>query len=383
MRHLSHKIHLFLSIPFGLLIMVVCATGAMLALRDDIIKLLNLDYYYVEKRGVKPHDVDDIVGKVMTTLPDSIKVTGVDISTDPDRSYGVRLSDRDRSTVFVDQYTGEILGTSGETKFFAAVERLHRTLLDSRPKASTLLHGKLFTGLSAIALAAIVITGLSLWLPKGRKGLRNIFCPAIHGGFRKLNFTLHGVAGTYASLFLLTMSLTGLTWSFQWYRIAFYNLFGAEATVQKKPTRIDFTPDDPRLNDEILHGWNRAFRHLDAAGNGYDLVRITPGEAYGYYLSKGNTRAFDYYTFENDGEIKTARYYRDADKSTKLRGWIRSVHTGSFGGIATKIIWALAAAAGSLLPIGGYIIWWRHITPPHGARRHSDGCNRARKSGSR
>lgn len=75
MRHLSHKIHLFLSIPFGLLIMVVCATGAMLALRDDIIKLLNLDYYYVEKRGVKPHDVDDIVGKVMTTLPDSIKVT--------------------------------------------------------------------------------------------------------------------------------------------------------------------------------------------------------------------------------------------------------------------------------------------------------------------
>ena len=383
MRHLSHKLHLYLSIPFGLLLVVICATGAMLAIQDDIIKALNLDYYYVEKRGDKPHRVDELVGKVIRTLPDSIKVTGVEISSDPDRTYGVKLSDADRSTVFVDQYTTDILGTQGESKFFATVKRLHRTLLDSRPPAGTLLHGKYIVGFAAIALVIIVITGLSLWMPKGRHPAANRFVPVTKAGVWRLNYSLHSVAGMYASLFLLVMSLTGLTWSFEWYRIAFYNIFGAEAPVQKHPTRIDFDPRDPRLNAEILRGWDNAFRHLDAAGNGYDLVAISPNKAYGYYLSSGNTRAYDYYTFEDNGEIKTAQYYRDAAKDTKLRGWIRSVHTGSFGGIVTRLIWALAALTGALLPIGGYIIWWRRITPRRGARRCNGGCNKAPRSGSR
>lgn len=382
MRHLSHKIHLYLSIPFGLLIVVICATGALLALQDDIIKMLNLDYYYVEKRGDKAHDVDELVGKVMQTIPDSIKVTGVEISSDPDRTYGVKLSDVDRSTVFVNQYTTDIIGTQGESKFFATVKRLHRTLLDSRPKADALIHGKYIVGFTAIALVFIIVTGLVLWLPKDRHVTRRRFVPLTNAGLWKLNYTLHSVAGMYAGMFLLVMSLTGLTWSFEWYRIAFYNMFGAEAPVQKHPTRIDFAPDDPKLNAEILRGWNDAFRHLDAAGNGYDLVAISPNKAYGYYLSSGNTRAYDYYTFDDNGEIKTAKYYRDAAKDTKLRGWIRSVHTGSFGGIFTRVIWAVAAVTGALLPIGGYIIWWRRITPRRGARRCSDGCNKAPKNGS-
>lgn len=380
MQSRSHKIHLYLSIPFGVLVTIICATGAMLALQDDIIEFLNLDYYYVEKRGDKPCSIDSIVGKVMTSLPDEVKVTGVEISADPDRSYGVKTSDDSHSTVFVNQYTGEILGTKGETKFFATVKRLHRTLLDSRPAEGIWIHGKYITGLTAAALAIIVASGLVI-------SIRHRHRLSLRGwrrqGVAQLNMSLHGVAGTGASLFLLVMSLTGLTWSFEWYRIAFYNLFGAEAPVQKSPTRLDIDPGNPRLDEELLKGWDNAFHHLEAAQNGYDLVAIAPNKAYGYYRSKGNTRAYDFYTFENNGEIKTAQYYRDAAKDTKLRGWIRSIHTGSFGGITTRIIWALAALTGALLPAGGYIMWWRRISRRHDAHRRNDSCSKARKSGSR
>lgn len=383
MRPISHKIHLFLSIPFGLLVTLICATGAMLALQDDIIRFLNLDYYYVEHKGTKPHDLDVIVKKVMDTVPDSIRIAGVEISADPRCSYRVKLSDADKSTVFVDQYTTEILGTRGETRFFAKVKQLHRTLLDSRPTAGTLFHGKYITGITAIAFIAIIITGLAMWLPARHQSIRKTLCHPMRSGWRRVNKVLHGTTGTFASIFLLTMALTGLTWSFQWYKIAFYNLFGATASVQNHPAHIDVLPDDPRLSEEILHGWKHAFKHLEAAENGYDVVALSPHEAFGYYLSNGNTKARDYYLFDNNGEIKNTKYYRDAKPDTKLRGWIYSVHTGSFGGIVTRIIWALAALTGALLPIGGYIIWWRRITRRRGAHRCNDGCNKARMSDSR
>lgn len=369
MRHLSHKLHLYLSVPFGLLVTVICATGALLALQDDLTRLLNLDYYYVKEKAGTARGLDEIVGRVAVSLPDSVRVSGVEISSDSRRTYGVKLSDRAGSTVFVDPYTGEIAGKQGRSEFFDTVKRLHRTLLDSRPGADGLLRGKYITGFTALALAIIVITGLALWTPSKIHGGHSRYRPITNAGLLRFNYSLHNTAGMYVSVFLLIMSLTGLTWSFEWYRIAFYNMFGAEAPVQKTPTHPDIVPDDPRLNAEIVKGWERALRHLQAAGNGYDLVAIRPNKAYGYYTAAGNTRAYDYYTFENDGEIKTASYYRDADKSTKLRGWIRSVHTGSFGGAVTRVIWAVAAFTGALLPLGGYIIWGRRLWQRHRHRR--------------
>lgn len=48
--------------------------------------------------------------KVAATLPDSVSVTGVNISSDPERAYQVTLSKPRRASMYVDQYTGEITG---------------------------------------------------------------------------------------------------------------------------------------------------------------------------------------------------------------------------------------------------------------------------------
>ena len=36
-----------------------------------------------------------------------------------------------------------------------------------------------------------------------------------------------------------------------------------------------------------------------------------------------------------------------------------SLHTGSWGGIVTKILYFIAALAGGLLPLSGYWLWWK------------------------
>ena len=46
----------------------------------------------------------------------------------------------------------------------------------------------------------------------------------------------------------------------------------------------------------------------------------------------------DRYTFNpRSGEITGATLYKDADASGKIRGWIFSVHVGSWGGLTTRL----------------------------------------------
>ena len=47
-------------------------------------------------------------------------------------------------------------------------------------------------------------------------------------GLKRLFLDLHTIGGVYVCLLLLVMALTGLTWSFDWYRNGFYSLFGVK-----------------------------------------------------------------------------------------------------------------------------------------------------------
>lgn len=48
--------------------------------------------------------------KVAATLPDSVSVTGITASSNPERAWQVNLSKPRRASVYVDQYTGEVKG---------------------------------------------------------------------------------------------------------------------------------------------------------------------------------------------------------------------------------------------------------------------------------
>ena len=56
----------------------------------------------------------------------------------------------------------------------------------------------------------------------------------VRKGWKKFWHDLHVAGGMYALVFLLAMALTGLTWSFSWYRTGFYKLFGAESHQESR-----------------------------------------------------------------------------------------------------------------------------------------------------
>ena len=226
MRKFFSKLHLWVSVPFGLVITVTCFTGALLVFENEITEVCSDGAASVEVAG-EPLSVDILVERVEAANPDSAKVKSVVISDDAAKAWIVNLSQPKRAAVYVNQYTGEVTGKKERLPFFDTIFRLHRWLMDSNPGNGAVFWGKVVVGTSTLVFVLILVTGLVIWWPRNRKMLKNRLCIVLRKGSNRFWYDLHVAGGFYALLFLLVMALTGLTWSFEWYRNSFYDLFGA------------------------------------------------------------------------------------------------------------------------------------------------------------
>ena len=180
MKTLFRKIHLWLSVPFGLLISIICFSGAVLVFETEIMEWCQPELYYVKKVEATPLPIETLLAKVADTLPDSVSVTGVSIAANPERAYQVTISPGRRASIYVDQYTGEIKGKYERTAFFYTMFKLHRWLLDSMKPDGGIFWGKIIVGTSTLMFVFVLISGIVVWWPRTKKVLKNSFKITIH-----------------------------------------------------------------------------------------------------------------------------------------------------------------------------------------------------------
>ena len=393
MRKIFRNIHLWLSVPFGILITLICFSGAALVFEKEVMELCHRELYFVKKVEAAPLPMEQLMTKVAATLPDSVSVTGVNISSDPERAYQVTLSKPRRASMYVDQYTGEIMGKYERAPFFNFMFRMHRWLLDSMKQDGGIFWGKMIVGTSTLMFVFVLISGIVVWWPRTRKALKNSLKIVANKGWRRFWYDLHVAGGMYALVFLLAMALTGLTWSFQWYRTGFYKTFGVEvqpsmghgnaaANATAKGGKREKSPEGRSgrhgnrgekpegrgEHSESREGrkrspytnWQQVYEQLAEANPDYKLISVSDGSASVALPRFGNQRGTDRYKFNpRNGEITETTLYKDLDNSGKIRGWIYSVHVGSWGGMLTRILTFIAALVGASLPLTGYYLWIR------------------------
>lgn len=385
---LWRKLHLWLSVPFGIFITLICFSGAMLIFEPEITRAVKSDVYFVSEVKNEPLPMGELMETVKASLPDSVAITGVTVFSDKERAYQVNLSKPRRSSLFIDQYSGEITGKYERFGFFSTMFKMHRWLLDSaNPHGDGVKVGKLLVGISTLIFVIALITGVIIWWPRAKKNLRRSLSISFANGWKGLWRGLHVAGGMYALVLVLAMALTGLTWSFNWYRTAFYAVCGVEHTPRNFGQTAQASQEKNALPQENANrGEGRGGHRGKGRGEGrgghrsefgrwqqvYDALdekypnapQITIGsETASVTLSNyGNSRASDRYQFNRrSGEVTPAATYADSNEADKLRGWIYSVHTGSLGGIITRILWLLAALLGASLPLTGYYIWIKHL----------------------
>ncbi len=368
MKKISKSLHRILSIIVGVFIFIVCFTGAMLIFENEITEWQNPKIYKVTPTPKGAMPISDILTGVIATESQAAEVTQVIIKKNPQKSYRVDLDVNGESkTLYVDQYTGKVLGEPTESKFFDTMYRLHRFLLQPRPKDDSIFWGKKIVGISTLIFALILITGIITWFPRKGQSWSNRLKISLKHGWRRFLYDLHVVGGIYVAVLLLIMALTGLTWAFPWYRTVFYNIFapGAEQTQSRpndkgkgknKTLYIDNETDS--IDAQRYLSWQRAIESVEAMGKDYTQYTVGNNEVRAKISNTGNSRASDIYEFSPaTGDITKTKPYADMSEYMKTRGWVYSIHTGSWGGFAMRVIYFIAAMLGAALPITGYYLW--------------------------
>lgn len=364
MKKIFSKIHLWLSIPFGICITLICFSGAMLVFEKEITESCRHDLYFVKGVKSRPLPIDSLMKCISAELPDSVSVTGLTISSDPGRAWQASLSKPRRASIYVDQYTGEVKGRNERLPFFTTMFRLHRWMMGSSNGA-----GKMIVGISTLMLVIILLTGLLMWLTNRNKPLAKSLRISFTKGWPRFWHDLHVAGGIYVTVFLLALALTGLTWSFSWYRSGFYRILGAETSAvtggQQQNTRQNAVHGQGRnagrAQSQSVH-WQTVYDSLLLSCPEYRQITISDGSASVVPKGRMSLRSGDRYEFNpHNGKIISVKPYKEQDKAAKIRSAVYTVHVGSWGGMLTRILTFIAAMLGATLPITGYYLWIKKL----------------------
>ncbi len=382
MKKIFAKIHLWLSVPLGLVITVVCLSGAVLVFEGEITRALHPELYRVavpaDVRPLRPSQLADRIGGQM---PDSLHLVSLQLSARSDEPCMAAFRETGRKQLSVDPYTGNVNGWVESPAFFGTVRKLHRWLLDPPPSKGEKSVGKAIVGVSTLALVVILVSGLILWIPRSRRARPNRLKVSCSDG-RRFWHDCHVSLGFYATLLLLVMALTGLTWSFGWYRTAAYALFGGsqqtvaaqENTLRKADSgsrqsrersgerntgrEHDRTQAETEARPFDYAVWDAVLGQLTTHCTAYKTITLTRTEA--QVARQSAMRRIDRATFDpRSGRLAEITLYEETPRQQRLRGWFYALHTGTWGGIWTKILYFLAALIGASLPLTGYWLWWR------------------------
>lgn len=168
------------------------------------------DLVHVHPDGAK-HGLSDQVRTALATAPDR-PVISIEVPPEPDRSTVVMLKGADGlpQPVFVDPYRDRVLGTLTPTHWLLGLSRqLHGGWPLGAPGSWLLELGNCWA-------IVMVLTGLYLWWPRGRRHWLSGLVPRLGGGSRVFWRDLHGCVAAWFSIVVLAFLISALPWTKFW-----------------------------------------------------------------------------------------------------------------------------------------------------------------------
>lgn len=380
MKKVFLKLHLWIAFPLGLIITVICLSGAILAFRTEIEEAIYFERYFLNTQTEGAEKLSLAQLRILLEVRLGEPVSGFTIPADTTRNYTAMLTSNPRALVYVNPYTGDVIGRSDTNSFFNTMLSLHRWLLNPAV-------GKPIVGYTTLLFVVILFTGIFIVFPNSRKKWKRILTVHLRKGWKRFWHDLHINAGMWATIVLLTLALTGLTWSFHWYNAAFYCVLGVEAPAprghaphqrgqaspQREQTaeRLQTSPQRGQRQEKDSSRtatsppnrahWDALIYKIKHDNPNFKLIAIRDGAiSVTQHKRFGNSRATDTYSFDaTTGEITAYVPYANQPRTNKIRGWIYSIHVGSWGGLFSKIITCFAALIGASLPLTGYYIFYK------------------------
>ncbi|HWI48627.1 MAG TPA: PepSY-associated TM helix domain-containing protein [Rummeliibacillus sp.] len=349
MRKVIGKIHLWMSMLVGIFIVFIGITGSLLVFEPELNHIIHPNLYKVTES--KKVTYQQALENVSNSYPKG-EIQRVYTPDHPDAKgvYLFRLNEGEkRQSIYVDPGTGKINGTLGDKSFFNIIHSFHESLLLKDFK------GEDIVGIIGFLFFFITLSGIYLWWPGIKKWTSGFRMRRSKNAYVK-KYDLHKVIGGVSIPFLLIVSLTGALFT---YDKTIFGWFGgnAEVTVPEKslipkPLPTGKLPLDQLLSNaekEVPKGTITQVR-MPEDKEGAVEIRLSRS----YDPGNGNIKVWlDPYSGKILGKL-------DPKISSGLlyQIWHLPLHTGTFGGIFTKILYAIGGLTPSILMFTGTYMWW-------------------------
>lgn len=370
-KKLIGKIHLFLGLGTGVIVILLSVTGCMYAFRDEIFDIVHHDFIYINSDGLEETTLplSQLWDRAQQALGNQYQIKNASTYKQADKAWMFRAYQYNDTAityfdagnydmiVYINPYSGEVQGIMNHhLEFFQLVKMLHWSLWLNTP------YGQPIIGYSVLIFVISLITGLILWWPKNKAAMKQRFSIHWKARWRRINYDLHNVPGFYSLMFALILATTGLVWSFQWVMgLVYFSANMSFAMPAQKPVVKSIKPvtsvvSDP-FSQALVNSWE-----LFPEVNSISLSKAKEEEAnidayvkvYDGTYYKSHRLQFDQYT----AELLQAHYYHELSSGEKLINMNYDIHIGAIGGIWGKILAFIVSFICGSLPISGFIIWW-------------------------
>jgi uncharacterized iron-regulated membrane protein len=362
------QVHSIIGLAVSLVIGLMGLTGAMLSFEHEIVAALNRDVAKVEVRSAPALTPDEILARLQGQ-PGAGKAQLMLLSSEPDAAVRVRFARTEggeRSSVYIDPYDGRIIAPVSGEGFFATLRNLHRFLLLPGNGNG---YGRLITGVAAIGLLVLLISGMVLRWPRSVRSIKMWLKPNLKMPGRAFHWSLHSVTGTWVLPIYVISILTGLWWSFDWYRASATWLLSSKPPVVAKAAAAGAKGGGRSGNTAeaaVAPSLDRAWAtFLADQGSQYANVYLQVPNGAGPVRLRSLAKDAPHDVARDDfridgatGRVIAVERYADKSVGDSILMRVLQIHTGAAFGLVGRILFMIAAALMPLFTVTGIILYF-------------------------
>lgn len=353
MRKFAVLIHRYLGLALAAFLLISSVTGTAIVFSDAVDTWFNPQLLEVEAKPETARvPVDAMLGQLRQVFPRD-KVSTVFVPQTPDAAWEFWFHENKQLRAYLDPYTGEVLGTRHATgSLMGFLVDLHIHLLSGE-------RGKKIVGWAGLGAIVLSLLGLYLWWPR-RTRWKSAFSIKWGAAPARTWLDIHKVTGACgAALIILTASTGSLLALHEIVAEPLLTVLTGEGTAQPVPKSqavagVD-APLEPMLEtaQTTFPSGSLSRISLPASPQGAVVVRMRlEGEVHQFGRS---FLWFDRY----DGRLLKASDIFKANLATRIQTWFYPLHTGFYGGPATRWLQFMVGLAMTLIILSGAWLWWR------------------------
>lgn len=356
------KIHLYLGLTAGIILMVIGITGAIISFQKEILWLVNKDSYVVQVSGTKLSE-KQIIDNFKLKFPES-KIRALTINSDPTSSVVINIASNAKGKAgrkginyYINPYNSEILPNVKGAKAFKFIELVHRGLVAGEV-------GKQIVGASTIALLVLMISGIFVYLPKLKRAFFKSFTFKFKQKGRSLLSAMHSSIGMWVIPFYLVSALAGLALSYSWFSDMLHSITKVEKKVHKKgkPSKSNVNEKNEISSQKVQEVFDLFRENITdyssvnfrfEGKNGVYTLNYLKSEPLHYRAR--NIASFD---TKNNMIVKHEEFSKKPLEE-KLMKSIIPLHTGEYFGRIGQILMLIASLVMVLFTVTGFMMYFQ------------------------